>query len=231
MRHAGISETFGDRPIDRYDGEIAFTDRHLGQVLRAARALARPTYIVVTADHGEEFRDHGGNEHGHTLYQELVRAPLLVAGPGIAPARIAQRIPLVDVMPSVLELLGVRADAQPSMAGESFVPLLHGQSATPRPIVAELRLKKPTATDSLVLGRYKLIVPVATGRAELYDLERDPREQRDLAGRQATRVAELRAQLDSLLSRARDGAPESDSVELQPDEARTLRELGYLGDD
>ncbi|RLB45316.1 MAG: hypothetical protein DRJ42_30200, partial [Deltaproteobacteria bacterium] len=92
---------FGTSDIDRYDSEIRRVDHELERLLAAAEeVLAGETIVVVTADHGEEFRDHGGVYHGFTLYEEQVRVPLLIRAPGLAPRRIAAPVELVDVAPT-----------------------------------------------------------------------------------------------------------------------------------
>ena len=94
VEHEGISETFGvEDPLERYDGEIRFTDGYIGEVLDAlARTgLDESTIVVLVADHGEEFLDHGGQYHGHTLYQELVHVPLVVRAPGSSRAGSSRR--------------------------------------------------------------------------------------------------------------------------------------------
>ncbi len=233
VRHAGISERFGDSGLDRYDGEIAFTDRHLGRVLRELERRRSATVIVVTSDHGEEFGDHGGHEHGHTLYQELVRVPLIVSAPSLAPARVVERVRLVDVFPSLLELLDVpRARWPKELVGESFAELARGSGrSSPRPALAELRLRDETAMDGLVSGRWKLVVSRSTRRVELYDLERDPREQKNLARAEPERLAELSAVLEALLAESERGAEgDAEGVLLSPEEIGALRDLGYLGD-
>lgn len=227
LRHPGFTERFGDGGSERYDGEVAFTDFHLGRVLRAAAAGDRPLVAAVTSDHGEEFLDHGGREHGHTLYQELVRAPLLVSAPGFAPARVPERVRLVDLAPTLCELAGLPGALRGR--GRSLVPLMRGEGeAGERPCLAELALREPTAADALVLGRWKVVVPRSGGAPELYDLERDPRELRDLAPTSPERVAELAALLE-----AQRGAPRTapSPLELDEEELRVLSDLGYLGDD
>ncbi|MHC4894826.1 MAG: sulfatase, partial [Planctomycetota bacterium] len=105
QRHDRYAPTFGDETdLERYRGEIAWTDEHLGRVLASLETLglAEDTVVVLTADHGEEWEEHGGLGHGHTLYGELVRVPLVIRAPGVEPARIAERVSTLDVAPTVL---------------------------------------------------------------------------------------------------------------------------------
>ncbi len=233
-RHPGITERFGDDGIDRYDGEIAFTDRHLGRVLEALEQRDERPIVVVTADHGEEFQDHGDYEHGHTLYRELVRVPLIVSAPHLPGSR-GRRVPdlvrLVDVAPTVLELAGVPADRfSAATPGRSFLPLLSGRpDDAPRPALSELRLRTDTSMDSLVSGRFKLVVRHADAVEELFDIESDPFEQNDIAEWRPGRVAGLRKLLEELLAEG-EKAPAVE-IELDDDEVRALEDLGYLGAD
>ena len=106
--------TFDDDSIRRaeklYNGEIAFTDHEIGRLLDGLRdsGLAEHTIVVFTADHGEEFLDHGGVAHGHTMYDELVRIPLIVAWPGqLEPRTVAATVGHVDLAPTLCELAGI----------------------------------------------------------------------------------------------------------------------------
>ncbi len=125
--------------IALYDGEIAFTDAQLGRLFAAMRerGIWDDTLVAVFADHGEEFQEHGSVHHIRTLYDEVLRVPLLLkpAGgrsPGMR-AVVPERVRLLDVAPTLRELSGLRAP--PTFRGESLVPLLHarGRIATHSP--------------------------------------------------------------------------------------------------
>src|SRR5439155_1325900 len=110
-----------------YDGEIAYADASLRVLLDAVRScrLARPVLTIVTADHGEEFLDHGSTSHGYTLYDEQIHVPLVVQLPGrIRPSRIGAQVRLIDVPPTILELAGV--GSRRGLQGTSLVPLMTG---------------------------------------------------------------------------------------------------------
>ncbi len=95
--------------VDLYDGEIAFTDRELGRLLQELRRTGRAenTLVVVMADHGEEFLDHGGLGHGHTLYQEQLNVPLIVSGPGVATNHVdSTLVGQIDILPSLVSYCG-----------------------------------------------------------------------------------------------------------------------------
>jgi arylsulfatase A-like enzyme len=95
---------FGDRDIDRYDAEIAAADARSGPSSTRVRARSPGAVVIVTADHGEEFGEHGGRYHGTTVYEEQVRVPLVMNAPGLlAPRRVTRaRASLVDLLPTVL---------------------------------------------------------------------------------------------------------------------------------
>ncbi len=124
---------FGDRDIDRYDTEIAYADEQL------ARLFARldPSAIVaVTADHGDEFGEHGIRFHARSLYNQVVRVPLIVRAPGVKARVVDAPVSIVDVMPTLLDLAGVTGPA--GMNGVSLAPVIHGEPTKPRPILIEL---------------------------------------------------------------------------------------------
>ncbi|MCP4664205.1 MAG: sulfatase [bacterium] len=213
-----------------YDGEIAYTDSEIGRLLAGLDELRlkTSTLIVVTADHGEEFLDHGGFEHGHTLYDELLRVPLILRLPSVLPPqRIARRVRLIDVAPTLCELTGV-AVAE-SFTGRSL--LAPEAELTDRPVLAHGNFWGPPLM-SWYSGPYKLILtpgPAGAERAELYVPTQDPGEQRDLSSVEPQVVerlkAELREQRRWLVARAR-----GTEIELGPQERERLRALGYLGE-
>jgi len=233
QEHSSFSKAFGTSQMGRYDGEIAFTDAQIGRVLKRSRDSNRPLITVFTADHGEEFSDHGQKSHGHTLYQELIHVPLVIQAPGLVPARIAERVRLVDVMPTLFELLELRSDLLPeSTVGQSLLPLLRGEEFEPRPSLSELRFNKKTDVDAITRGRWKLIVPRTTDIPELYDLSGNGQELKNMAERRPELVQSLREELDALTSEAwTRGTGESDVLDLEPEDIEALQDLGYMGDE
>lgn len=124
-----------------YDAEIRFVDDHLKRLFAKldALGLTDDTFVVVTADHGEEFFEHGNKGHRVNLHEETLRIPLVIAGPGIAPRVIENGVRLIDLMPTLLDLCGL--PAEPECFGESLAPLLRGEDPEPLcdlPIIAEL---------------------------------------------------------------------------------------------
>jgi hypothetical protein len=173
--HPGVP-TLDASPAARYAGEVAFVDRHLqGLLVNVHRRVGLGnTLLVLTADHGEEFGEHGGEFHAVTLYDEVMRVPLMIAAPGIKPRVVPGAVSLLDVAPTVLELVG--APPLPGAEGRSLAPAMRGEALTPRPVFAE-SMRYGRAVRAVVDGRYKLIYEARARTYELYDLVTDPREE------------------------------------------------------
>jgi hypothetical protein len=172
---AGLSGT----PFERYLREIGLVDQQLGHLLTAidAHGLRDRTIIIVTSDHGEAFGEHGSKDHGTTLYREQVQIPLLIRGPGVAPREVDDWVSLIDLGPTVLDLMGRPTPA--TFLGQSLVPYLRGR--------AEVVLRRPVAMQSaeglsgmLLADRFKIIEDAPRGSVELYDLQSDPGEENNL---------------------------------------------------
>jgi len=219
-----------------YDGGVRYTDHEIGLLLQGLkeRHLYDDALIIVTADHGEEFRDHGRFLH-EQIYDELVHVPLLIKLPhGRAGRTVESEVQTIDLAPTILEIAGVSAPQ--SWQGRSLLPLLDGSSEAPRPAYA----------TSTVIGRavrtrqWKLIQNTQGKNAELYDLTPDPGEHRNLladAGRAATVeplarrlqawAEDNRRRVDELNRAAPAGARTSTTVNLSDSDKERLRSLGY----
>jgi arylsulfatase A-like enzyme len=214
-----------------YDGEVAYTDAQIGTLLDALGdlGLEESTLVVFTSDHGEEFLDHGGFEHGHTLYAELTRVPLMLRLPGVLePRRIAASARHVDVAPTLCELAGIEPPA--GFAGRSLLELTRGEAGADRPVLAHGNLWGPPLT-SWRQGEYKLILGSEAEGAppELYRWVVDPGEGEDLAPSRRDLVARLRENLAAFEGRMTQPAAEGAAgVELSPETRRQLERLGYL---
>ncbi|MCS6915528.1 MAG: sulfatase-like hydrolase/transferase [Myxococcales bacterium] len=182
--------TFGDgeREQDQYDNEIRYTDEHIGRMLDALRR--RPswerTVVVVTADHGEGFGEHGippDRRHGYHLYANQTRVPLVLRVPGLPSRRVEAPVGHVDIMPTLLQLAGCTAAQEPQLAGRPLLALATGAAERDRVVFQEVMYEGPTVRKALVTERWHYIRNVVPdGTAELYDLENDPSEDRDLQG-------------------------------------------------
>ena len=192
-RHEGFS--FGGSDIDRYDSEIAYTDAAVGRLIAAARKRNPNTVIIVAADHGEEFDEHGGRYHGSTLYDEQLRVPLIISIPGIAPHVVDGPVELLDIAPTLLNLLDIPVPVR--MRGTDLGPWLAvppAPSSRLPPAFAEVEDKR-----TIVAGTDKLLCDLHWDSCAYYDLATDPREQHNLAEARSDRAAALRAMLDHWL--------------------------------
>lgn len=192
---------FGDRDIDRYDGEIAAADAQVREVLERLRRDRRldSTIVIVTADHGEEFRDHGGVMHASTLYDEQIRVPLIVRIPGVEPARIQQPAELVDVMPTILTALGL--EAPKGLDGEPLTGLVVPGPQGSTLAYSEYYENGRVLAAALFDGRYKLIEDRRSNMQQLFDLFEDPRERDNLAAALPTVRARLSTSLRAMAAR------------------------------
>jgi arylsulfatase A-like enzyme len=233
--------------IRDYDTEVAFTDREIARFLTALDGvgLAASTLVVATADHGEGLLDHGHWLHGLDVYEETMRVPLILRWTGTLPAgvRLSEPVALVDLAPTLLALVGLRS-GEPSRRfdGISLVPAMKGRSALDpkRPILLYRRYFERGVVDGIPVsgdllgvrrGDLKLIDGSDDGFDALYDLEQDPREQRNLLPQSAERAAPLRDYLtswrDHLTSRRDAKGSGEPTRTLSEEERRALEALGY----
>jgi len=214
-----------------YDGEVAYTDDSLGIFLDGldSRGLRGRTIVAITSDHGEEFLEHGGFEHGHSHHSELLDVPLLVSAPGVAAGRRDTRnVGLIDLAPTLCALAQTRSPS--SFRGRALVDV-RGQPANEH---ASMQLAfgnfwgPPLA--SLRDDQHKLIVhPRSDGKAaELFEWRADRSELADVAALQKERAIQLQRALKAALEFAegsREGKPAA--AELSEAQRKALGELGY----
>jgi arylsulfatase A-like enzyme len=224
---------------DLYDEEVRFTDSGIARLLTALTVLGRAedTVVLLTADHGEEFLERGWLGHTRTLYDELVRVPLMMRVPGVAPRRVVNdAISLAALAPTLLELLGVPAlPTSPQFPQRSLVPLLSGSPWSDSPPLMEVDFVpvyqeyagKETRRQALVVDRWKLIRDTIAGRLELYDIELDPGETRNLARQEPEQLRALTLLLDQRLREVSAGGANPKPRSLSEQEAEALRALGY----
>jgi arylsulfatase A-like enzyme len=224
-----------------YDGEIHFVDQTLESLVKELRdrGLWQETILVVTADHGEEFMDHGGVKHGRTLYHELLRVPMLFAGAGLAdhPAagqRLGGVVRNLDLGPTLLELAGLTVPE--SFEGTSLAGILSDLSLGDSPV--ELAYARAPVSAripelrSLTDGRWHLIVDVESGDRELYDLASDPAETKSIVTEHPELVDRLSKQIFELEQKLRSAKELARSIpvdqEVDPGTLEQLRALGYI---
>jgi len=221
-----------------YDEEIAYVDAEIGRFLDQLeqRAVLDEALVVLTSDHGEEFFEHGGFEHGHAMYDEVLRVPMILWGPQVASGREPMPVSLIDVMPTVLDAAGVTmAAGRVGETGEGSLGPLPGLSlldaARPtwplrRSLIAE-RLHYGPETKAIVSWPYKAILDIEAGSAKLFDLATDPAERDDLAGVRPAQLSELLTELsDQLIEAQAFGV--ATGAEIDEELLRRLRALGYI---
>jgi arylsulfatase A-like enzyme len=193
----GWTEADRRRVVDLYDGEVHTADRLVGRLLDALARIGidEEALVVVAADHGEELFDHGSVGHGHTMYDELLRVPLLVRFPGGTPrGRIDRQVRTMDVFPTILDAMGIPIPS--GLDGVSLLGLARGGAAPPETDVAPADFTyRPPDLRAVRRADRKLIVDVDQDAVSLFDLVRDPLERLDIARAQPAEVASLRRTL------------------------------------
>lgn len=221
------AEPFASRfPSDLYRGEVSYVDSLLQPLLEPllSRGKDSRTLVVLTSDHGEGLGEHGEATHGIFAYESTLHVPLIVHAPGlVSPREVEGRVRHIDILPTILDALGM---ARPGdLPGRSLLPAANGDALPEEPTYFEAmssalnRGWAPLA--GMVRGRYKLIeLPLP----ELFDLETDPEETRNLAAREPQVLGQIRAQLGRLRLADRGLVGQGESADTR----ERLRALGYL---
>lgn len=227
-----------ERRTAAYDGEIVFTDREIGRLLNYLEesGLAADTLVVVTADHGEGLMQHGHPNHGVHIYEEAVRVPLLFRLPGriAAGTTLGGPVELVDLSPTVLELLGLETPAE--LQGRSLTAALGGEATLDplRPIYLHRRHYEPGTVGEIPVvgerfgvrhGSWKYIEGTEDESRELFDLGLDPGETDNLYDPSHPRLSEL----ESLLVKWKLDYGRDTPLHpiLSEDDLERLKALGY----
>lgn len=172
---------FGNELRDKYDNEVMFVDMHFEKLLKEIKNLKiyENSLIIITSDHGEAFGEHRYYFHGHTLYEEEIRVPLIIKFRGIEHKVIEENVALIDIFPTILEYFGIKYSGE--IDGETLYPIIKGEKRKNR-IFAEL-LSYPKWNEdifALIDGDMKIIFNKTRNLWELYNLRDDPREKRNL---------------------------------------------------
>jgi arylsulfatase A-like enzyme len=228
--HPGMDRRDLEHVIALYDGEIRFTDDNLSELLRLfdeARP-GRQRLTIVTADHGEEFFEHGRKGHQQTLFEESIRVPLVLHWPGRLPAGrvVPGQVSLVDVAPTIVSLLSL--DPLPATQGIDLSPSLQGGALPKRGLHALLAVGD-TRIDALRTNSYKLLR--SNGLLAHLDLVSDPRELELLPGPPPDGPQSVQA-LEQILHRSEllkaQFGDDSAARRLDPEMEQRLRALGYI---
>jgi arylsulfatase A-like enzyme/Flp pilus assembly protein TadD len=219
-----FNSRFAARP---YDGEIAYTDRAIGTLLESldGAGFGDRTMVVVTADHGEGFGDGGEKTHGLLLRTSTLRVPLLLRAPGVLPAgrRVEGLVSTVDLMPTVLDLLGV--DTPTGVDGSSIAGAIRTGRAEGRRAYSETRLPANIFGWSMLAGsRNDRWAWVRGPIPELYDLDSDPGQTRSLHAERPEKASDLDRDVERVLGASRGGTT---ARALSSEEVDALRALGY----
>ena len=215
---------------DLYMAELAFADSQVERLIHALdqRKLLDRVVLVIAADHGESLGDHGERDHGIFVYEEVIRVPLLIRAASLQPARIGEVVRLTDVMPTVLDLLGLPL---PPADGVSLLNLMRGTpDQTTRELEAYSESLYPERIGwsplyALREGRYKLI---RAPRPELYDLDRDPFERENVYGAHPSVAQAMAARLDAIVARSDQTAGARTQAAVSPEVQQRLAALGYV---
>lgn len=212
-----------------YDAEVAQNDRAFGELLDEleARGLSEDAAVIYVSDHGEEFAEHGRWEHGLSLYEEVLRVPLVMRLPGVPARTIETPAQHIDLLPTLLGYLGI--EPPPNDGRDLLAPRRRGDA--PVDVYAHLDVDGHRAA-SMIRGRFKLVLPQSPSQGTapmLFDLEADPGELEDLAADRPDIVERMLALLaERNLADEVESAEEIEDEQLGEDVRRRLRALGYV---
>jgi arylsulfatase len=203
-----------------YDSEVAFTDHHIGRFLERMQQLGlyEDALICFTADHGEEFLDHDDLGHTRTLYAEVLNVPLILKVPGTLPGVRTEPVALLDVFPTILDLLGLPQSK--GLAGQSMVARPLGKGP---PVFSET--SRWAHLQSMVAGSYKLIHNLDVDQVQVFDLQRDPTEQQPVETHDLNEVPGMLHLLQTW--RANLNIPDQQKIDLSEEDRERLEALGY----
>ncbi len=224
-----------DFVVSQYDGEIAHADHLLGKFFSFLEqtGLDRNALIVFLSDHGEEFFEHGGCDHVTTVYEELIRVPFIVIGPGIEPGRVIEApASIIDVAPTILDYLDLPVPG--SMQGVSLLPAMRGEG---QPCTYQFSETGLHSKERIVRGvraeGWKLILDHEDNPVELYDLEHDALEKHNLLdarGGVVEALVEAFGTWRRQIEQAQDpsaGAEPQEVLQTDPELLERLKALGY----
>ncbi len=221
-----------------YDELLTYVDEQVGHLLSRVRKAERDgeLLVVFTSDHGEAFLQHGEMGHTRRVFDEMVRVPLVLSAPG-APWSdgrvIAESVSTLDVVPTLVELFDLPAPGNP-ISGRSLVPALAGgRLDADRPIflTAGYRKGAPAPHHALRVGRWKWVLDVDSGHAQLFDLDADPGELRDLSREEPEIARRMEARFQEWFEAATRDAWTAGVAEPDADVDAEMEALGYFGYD
>ena len=212
--------------VDLYDDEIGYADQQVTKLIHhlEKRGFAGHTILVLAADHGEEFMEHGHMKHCRVLYDSSTHVPLMLRIPGVRGGkRIEAAVQNVDIVPTVLDYLGTGPPPSP-VAGRSLRPLIEGRAPRPTRVAFSSQGKWRSADD----GRFKVIMDGVTLDEQLFDLRGDPQELHDLWATHSHVASMLDRCLREWLEKTLRGFGHKKALEAARSKEEQLRALGYL---
>ena len=194
-------KSYGSKEKDLYDAEIWYTDKHIGRLLDQLRQIPghEKTIVIITADHGDGFNEHGFTSHAVALYQELVHVPMIFYIPGLPARRVGGAVSNLDILPTMADLAGIQYNPE-EFEGESLAgQLFYNHVDHKRVVYSETDLPQPQR--AAITERYKLIYRMRSNIYELYDLRKDPGEKHNIASRDHKAFKLMKAKLKEYLDR------------------------------
>ncbi len=215
-----------------HDGEIAYLDSEIGTLVEglAEMGLLDNTWVVFTADHGEELFEHGGFEHGHRYEEEVTKVPLIIRAPEKwgRGTRVKVSARQIDIAPTILHLFKKQVDER--MEGRDLMPLITGAETAHRPAYIAFNLTDEPA-HAFFDGRYKIIQTLNKKQVYMYDIDADPGEKTRLNAKHpefARMMKQLRKVHDRYESKAKAIFSQHNHQEISPAVLESLRSLGYI---
>ncbi len=226
---------FGEKPYELYDGEIAYSDMLIGQIMAKLeeKGVQDNTLIIFTADHGEMLGEHKESFHGFFIYDAATRIPLIIKPPTTAlnGKVIEAQVQSVDIVPTILHMLGIPIPEE--IQGQSLIPFIMGKGSHSKDLYAYSETYYPryrfgwSELKSLRNSQFKYI---EAPKPELYDLIRDPQESRNILSsnpRIAERFKQKLTEISNLYSAK--GVEQKGPQKMDEDSLQKLMALGYLG--
>ena len=207
MPHEGITP-YGKSARDKYDAEMTFTDKHIGELFKfvEAQEWGKRTAIVISADHGEAFGEHHMYRHGFEVWNILTHVPLMIRAPGITPRQIDTPRSGVDLAPTIMEMLGVQKD--PEMQGTSLVGEMYGKDPEARDVIVDLpRTSDNDRRRAFIRGDMKLIAEGDDEGFRLFNVKDDWDEKKDLKKSHADEFEKLKAAYKERVKTIKDVCP------------------------
>jgi arylsulfatase A-like enzyme len=226
--------------VSLYDGQIRYVDENIKRIISVLKKnnMLNDTLVVITSDHGEEFWDHNNYEHGHTLYNELIHVPLIIAGNNLKKSEVKTPVSLIDILPTILKFVNVEGSHY-SLEGTILFDKREGKNDELETSIFAMGTLYGDEKYCLIRGDRKLIINSGDGKKknrligfrnkskmELYDIKKDPLEKENLANMEHKEVSRLKKVLEEFINAQ--SVFKSKKVILDKKTKEELKSLGYL---